>query len=141
MMVRADFNCTKKYDSVCCADNCPFCGKCFGDNQNQNLNFSTCYSEYESFGSFSEQCCAELILAKNLTCNETLPPCIMIETPQNIVQSIIAFFNSGQLQYIIPAVIGLSLGGLYLFHTCFIFGKKKPPINHGHASAENIPII
>ena len=124
LTVKGTDNCTNRFESLCCANSCPFCGNCFNGNKTM---INKTVSQY---GEFGINCCAEIISQSNIFCNESYPPCIIINEQLNIIDIIIKFFGSGKLQYIIPVSVGLGLIVLFLLYTCCIFGLKKPPIKY-----------
>ena len=118
LSVNCTQNCTNKYELACCREDCPFCGQC----GTHNLS-SSAYLEFQS------NCCVEIILESERYCNQTIPPCILIEKINNL-DRIINFFKSGNLVAIIPVSVGLGIVALFILYCWFIFGVKKPPLKY-----------
>jgi len=78
---------------------------------------------------FQSNCCVEIILESERYCNQTIPPCILIEKINNL-DRIINFFKSGNLVAIIPVSVGLGIVALFILYCWFIFGVKKPPLKY-----------
>jgi len=87
------------------------------------------YGLYESF--FSD-CCVKVIRATNLTCNVTAgigAPCILPDLYVSDWQKMENFFRTGPIWAIVLVSIGMFIGSMILFYTCFFHGNGiKPPV-------------
>ena len=114
------YDCVNPYKTICCKSDCPYCGSC------QIKNDSI------SFDDFENNCCYEMIIKNNNTCNDTMgePPCTIVDGDMNDINRIIKFFNYGPLWAIILTSVLLFGLLLFLLYVCCVFGKKKPPVKY-----------
>ena len=125
------FDCANKFEKVCCAAECPYCGWCNKDNHEESFINGT-------YSNFYWNCCAEVILESNLTCNSNTtnasitigPPCILDDPYTYFWEEWIDFFKNGPIYLIVIVSIILFGVALFLFYTCVIFGKRYPPLEY-----------
>lgn len=103
----SDPNCTLgiKLDNICCRDDCgELCGECTD-------------SGLDLF------CCVTDIVESNKTCNESLPPCILLDSEENEDYEM-------SLQRIIIISVSSSVAALFFIYICCMFRKKRPPLEY-----------
>lgn len=120
-----EFICEYRFDKICCKPECPYCGWC---NEKGNFEPGDLNGTYRNF---YYDCCAEIILESNLTCNLTMgPPCILDSSYFNDWDRIVDFFNNGETYLIVIVSIALFVLAGFLLYTCCIFGKRDPPLEY-----------
>ena len=126
----AAFHCVVPFDNVCCKTECPYCGVCVAES---NQNNETTDINYQLYDQFSNDCCVEIILKNNITCNATAgigAPCILVDRFMNDIERMINFFRTGPIYLIVIVSILMFLAAGFLLYTCCIFGKKDPPLEY-----------
>ena len=118
-------SCGMYMEDICCADNCPFCGLCYGNTYNTTNN--------TYIGNLDQNCCVENIRVRNITCiDQTSIPCINYDNKTDI-DRVIDFFRHGQLYIVIPVAVLLVIAALFILYCWFWFGsQRKPPLPYAH---------
>ena len=116
------YNCLNPFEDICCRVECPYCGSC-----------QTNITNYHDYGYFMNDCCAEIILENNITCNVTSgqeAPCIIIDKKLNDFERFIKFFKTGPIYLVVIVAVSMFTGVAFIVYACCIFGKKRPPLEY-----------
>jgi len=106
-------------NTLCCHLFCNICGDCLNNDIEVNININ-------------KLCCATNIINNNLSCNDTIAPCIIVNKfPKKFFDDPFGFIDNLNLPLIVIIIIVII--GAVMLSCCLIcccFSDKEPPIDY-----------